>query len=50
MVIIVARVLQSLVHVSLPQTNTATSIRFAFFLTQIVAMFVLIAMIAGAYL
>jgi uncharacterized MAPEG superfamily protein len=50
MVIIVARVLQSLVHVSLPQMNTATSIRFAFFLMQIVAMFVLIAMIVGAYL
>lgn len=34
----VARVGQSLVHVLAPPTNTATSVRFAFFLAQIIAM------------
>jgi uncharacterized MAPEG superfamily protein len=34
--ILVARVLQSLVHVSFVQTNAMVSIRFAFFLVQIV--------------
>jgi uncharacterized MAPEG superfamily protein len=35
--VLVARVIQSLVHVSLVQTNTMASVRFSFFFVQIVA-------------
>jgi uncharacterized MAPEG superfamily protein len=35
--ILIARIMQSLVHVGLVQTNTMASIRFAFFFVQIVA-------------
>jgi uncharacterized MAPEG superfamily protein len=43
--IVLARVIQSLVHVCLPQTNTVTAIRFTFFLIQILCFLALIAMI-----
>jgi hypothetical protein len=33
--VLAARVMQSLVHVCLVQTNTVVSVRFAFFFTQI---------------
>ena len=44
-VILAARVLQSLVHVCFVQTNTAVSVRFAFFLLQIVGFLWLIAIV-----
>jgi uncharacterized MAPEG superfamily protein len=44
-VILAARVLQSLTHVSLPQTNSAVSVRFAFFLIQILGFLTLIAIV-----
>jgi uncharacterized MAPEG superfamily protein len=37
-ILICARVVQSLIHVSFKQTNIATSFRFAFFLIQFVCM------------
>lgn len=37
-VFMVARIAQSLVHVSVRQTNTVTSVRFAFYLVQFVCM------------
>lgn len=40
--VLVARVMQSLTHVCFEQSNTLTSIRFAFFFTQIISFFVLI--------
>jgi uncharacterized MAPEG superfamily protein len=43
--VLVARVMQSLVHVCLPQTNTVAAIRFAFFFVQIVCFVTLIVMI-----
>jgi uncharacterized MAPEG superfamily protein len=43
--ILIARVLQSLVHVSFVQTNTIASIRFAFFAVQIVGFLSLIGII-----
>lgn len=43
--VLVARVMQSLVHVCLPQTNTVAAIRFAFFFAQIVCFVTLIVMI-----
>jgi len=43
--VVVARVLQSLVHVGVPQTNAVASLRFAFFLVQIVCFAALIVMI-----
>lgn len=36
--VLVARVLQTLVHVSLVQTNVVASVRFAFFFAQLLAM------------
>src|SRR4029453_98044 len=45
--ILVARVLQSLAHVGFAQTNTMASIRFAFFLVQIVAFLWLIGIIVA---
>jgi uncharacterized MAPEG superfamily protein len=38
-IVLAARVVHSLIHVGFEQTNAVTSMRFAFFLTQIVAMF-----------
>jgi uncharacterized MAPEG superfamily protein len=43
--VLVARVMQSLVHVCLPQTNTVAAIRFVFFFVQIVCFVTLIVMI-----
>ena len=40
--VLIARVMQSLVHVCLIQTNTVTAVRFAFFFVQIVSFFWLI--------
>lgn len=40
--VVVARIMQSLVHVCLIQTNTVTAVRFAFFFVQIVSFFWLI--------
>ena len=48
LVLIVARVCQSLVHVSFVETNRTTLIRFLFFLTQVFAMFWMIATIIVA--
>lgn len=44
--ILVARVLQSLVHVCFVQTNTMVSVRFAFFFAQIIGFLWLIGIIA----
>ena len=44
-VVLVARILQSLVHVCFVQTNTATSVRFGFFFVQIVSFLWLIGML-----
>ena len=38
-IVVVARVLQSLVHVSLDQTNKVTLVRFCFFFAQIICFF-----------
>jgi uncharacterized MAPEG superfamily protein len=46
-VILVARVLQSVVHVCFNQTNTLVSIRFTFFFIQFVCFFWLIAIIVA---
>jgi uncharacterized MAPEG superfamily protein len=43
--ILIARMLQSLVHVCFVQTNTMASIRFAFFAVQIIGFFCLIGII-----
>jgi uncharacterized MAPEG superfamily protein len=43
--ILIARVLQSLVHVGLAQTNAVVSIRFAFFLVQLVSFLSLTVMV-----
>jgi len=43
--ILIPRIMQSLVHVGLVQTNTVASIRFVFFFVQIVAFLWLIALI-----
>jgi uncharacterized MAPEG superfamily protein len=43
--VLVARILQSLVHVCFVQTNTATSVRFGFFFVQIVSFLWLIGML-----
>jgi uncharacterized MAPEG superfamily protein len=44
-VILAARIMQSLVHVCLVQTNTVVSVRFGFFFVQIVSFLWLIAII-----
>ena len=44
--VLVARVFQSLVHVSLPQTNTVVAVRFAFFLVQLVSFATLVVIVA----
>ena len=46
-VILAARIAQSLVHVSVEQTNAAVSVRFSFFLVQIVGFVWLIAMVVA---
>lgn len=43
--ILVARIMQSLIHVCLVQTNTVAALRFAFFFIQIVSFLTLIVMI-----
>ena len=43
--VLVARVMQSLVHVCLEQTNTVAAMRFIFFFVQIVCFVTLIAMV-----
>jgi uncharacterized MAPEG superfamily protein len=48
--ILAARIMQSLVHVCLVQTNTVVSVRFGFFLVQIVSFLWLIAMITANFL
>jgi uncharacterized MAPEG superfamily protein len=45
--ILVARVIQSLVHVCFVQTNTIVSVRFAFFFTQLVGLLSLAAVVVG---
>ncbi len=47
LVVLVARICQSLVHVSFPQSNALVSVRFSFFLLQIVSFLWLIAIIVG---
>ncbi len=44
-VVLVARIMQSLVHVSLEQTNAVVTVRFAFFFLQLISFLVLIIMI-----
>jgi uncharacterized MAPEG superfamily protein len=46
MSVLVARVAQSLIHVSLVQTNAVVSLRFAFFFVQLVSFLSLIVMVA----
>ncbi|MDD1623847.1 MAG: MAPEG family protein [Methylococcaceae bacterium] len=43
--VLVARIMQSLIHVCLVQTNTVAALRFAFFFIQIVSFLTLIVMI-----
>jgi uncharacterized MAPEG superfamily protein len=43
--VLVARVMQSLVHICLPLTNTVAAVRFAFFFVQIVCFVTLIVMV-----
>jgi uncharacterized MAPEG superfamily protein len=45
--ILAARIMQSLVHVCLVQTNTVVSVRFGFFFVQIVCFLCLIAIIVA---
>jgi uncharacterized MAPEG superfamily protein len=48
--ILAARIMQSLVHVCLVQTNTVVSVRFGFFFVQIVSFLWLIAIIIANFL
>jgi uncharacterized MAPEG superfamily protein len=43
--VLAARVMQSLVHVSLPQTSSVVAVRFSFLLVQLVCFFTLIVVI-----
>lgn len=43
--VLIARVMQSLVHVCLPQTSSVVGVRFSFLLVQLVCFFMLIFMI-----
>ena len=43
--VLVARVMQSLVHACLPQTNSVVAVRFSFLLVQLICFFTLIVMI-----
>lgn len=47
-IMLAARVVQTLVHIMLPPTNTATSVRFAFYLIQAVCMIAIGTIIAIA--
>jgi uncharacterized MAPEG superfamily protein len=47
--ILIARIMQSLVHVGFVQTNTLASIRFAFFFVQVVSFLWLIAIIVTKF-
>jgi uncharacterized MAPEG superfamily protein len=47
--ILAARIVQSLVHACLVQTNTVVSIRFGFFLVQIVSFLWLIVLIVASF-
>lgn len=43
--VLVARVMQSLVHVSLPQTSSVVAVRFSFLVVQLVGFFTLIILV-----
>jgi uncharacterized MAPEG superfamily protein len=43
--ILIARVMQSCVHICLPQTNAVVTVRFTFFLIQLVSFLTLIAIV-----
>jgi uncharacterized MAPEG superfamily protein len=43
--ILVARIMQSLIHVCFVQTNTVAALRFVFFFTQIISFLILIVMV-----
>jgi len=43
--VLVARVMQSLVHVCLPQTSSVVSVRFSFLMVQLVGFFALIGIV-----
>lgn len=45
--VLFARVMQSLVHVCLPQTSSVVAVRFSFLLVQLAGFFTLIATIVG---
>ena len=45
LIVLVARIMQSLVHVSFVQTNTVASVRFAFFFMQIISFLALVVLI-----
>ncbi|HVK55690.1 MAG TPA: MAPEG family protein [Burkholderiales bacterium] len=45
--VLIARVIQSLIHVCFKQTNTVVSMRFSFFSVQLVSFLVLIVMIVS---
>jgi uncharacterized MAPEG superfamily protein len=47
MTVLVARVMQSLVHVCFSQTNTVVSVRFGFFFIQLVGFLSLAAIVVG---
>ena len=47
-IMLAARIVQTLVHIMLPPTNTATSVRFAFYLVQAVCMIAMGTIIAIA--
>ena len=44
-VVMTARIMQSLVHASLPQTNRVVAVRFSLLLVQLICFFILIALI-----
>lgn len=45
--VLAARVMQSLVHVCLPQTSSVVAVRFSFLLVQLAGFFTLIALMVG---
>jgi len=45
-VLLVARIFQTIVHITLPPTNFATSLRFAFFAIQLISMICMGVMVA----
>lgn len=48
-IILAARILQSLVHVSLVQTNTVAAVRFTFFFVQIISFLWLVGIIVAQF-